>query len=163
MESIYLDTSAYVKRFSRERASEVADTLFTICNAGEVKILISSWVINESIAAIDRKCRRREISLEERNKCISTLIEQTDLLAKNGSLAIIPVKQDNVDGSLEFVINHHLSADDALHLFSAVISSCKIFVAADKLLVEVAKEANLQGFNIEKYSEQQSLLRLLKL
>ncbi len=68
-----------------------------------------------------------------------------------------------MDGSLEFVIQHHLSADDALHLFSAVISSCRIFVAADKLLVEVAKEANLQGFNIEKYSEQQSLLRRLNL
>jgi predicted nucleic acid-binding protein len=161
VKSIYLDTSAFVKRFSRERGSEVADTLFALCNAGEVKIVISSWVINESIAAIDRKFRRREISIAERDKCISTLIEQADLLAKDGSLAIIPVEQANVNGSLEFVINGHLSADDALHLFSAVISSCKMFVAADKLLVKAATGSNLQGFNIEKNSEQQSLLRVL--
>lgn len=163
MEAVYLDTSAFVKRFSSERASDFIDILFTSCQAGKVKILISSWVINESLAAIDRKFRRGEISLEERDKCISTLIEQTDLLAKNGSLAIIPLKQDHVEGSLEFVIYYHLSADDALHLFAAIASSCKIFIAADKLLVSVAKEANLQSFNIERYSEQETLLRRLNL
>ena len=162
MESIYLDTSAFVKRFSRERASDIVDMLFTACQVGKVKIIISSWVINKGIAVIDRKFRRREISLEERNMGISTLLEQTDSLATTGSLAIIPVTQDNVDGSLEFVMKHHLSAEDALHLFSAVISSCKIFVAADRVLVEVAN-VDLHGFNIEKSPDQRSLSRLLNL
>lgn len=163
MESVYFDTSAFVKRFSKERASDVADMLFAACNAGKFKILISSWVVNETIAAIDRKFRRRDTSLEDRNRNISTLIDNIDLLAKNGSLEIIPVKQDIVDGSLEFVINHHLSADDALHVFSAITNSCKIFVTADRLLVEVIKETNLQGFNIEKSSEQRSLFNILNL
>ena len=163
MESVYLDTSAFVKRFSKERASDVADMLFAASNAGKFKIFISTWVVNESIAAIDRKFRRRETSLEDRNNSIATLIDETDLLAKNGSLEIIPIKQDIVDGSLEFVINHHLFADDALHIVSAITNSCKIFVTADRLLVEVIKETDLQGFNIEKSSEQRSLFNRLNL
>ena len=63
MKLIYLDTSAYLKEFAREKGSDAIATLFELCKKGEIRLLISEWTINEGIAVIDRKLRRGEITI----------------------------------------------------------------------------------------------------
>lgn len=159
MEQIYLDTSVYVKRFSLEAASDVVDRLFSLCEDGVIPIVTSSWTVNEAVAALDRKLRRKEITLKERNQDIATLLTETDRLAKEGKLIVIPVTQENVSSSLRFVIEKHTSADDALHLLSATIGLCSTFVTVDPHLLRAAKEEGFESYNIEDKSEAEELLR----
>jgi len=48
-------------------------------------LAISEWAINEGLAAIDRKHRRGEMTIEERDKIIP------EVLRKTRSLALIPI------------------------------------------------------------------------
>ena len=66
MKRVYLDTSAYLKEFSPETGSETISKLFSACESGKVVLVTSQWTLSESIAAIDKKHRRVELSLEER-------------------------------------------------------------------------------------------------
>jgi len=58
----YLDSSTFVKQFTEEKGSKVAHKLFTACENGEIELATSQWTIGESIAAIDKKFRRDEIT-----------------------------------------------------------------------------------------------------
>lgn len=58
MKRVYLDTSAYLKEFSQEAGSETISRIFTACERGETVLVTSQWTLSESIAAVDRKCRR---------------------------------------------------------------------------------------------------------
>jgi predicted nucleic acid-binding protein len=65
---VFLDTSAYLKEFARESGSDAISALFESCENGKVQLAISEWAINEGLAAIDRKHRRGEMTIEERDK-----------------------------------------------------------------------------------------------
>ena len=162
MKRIYFDTSAYVKHFSPETSSESVDKLLELCEEGRVLIVMSYWAINEAIAALDRKFRRRETTLQERDQAIATILAETSRLAAEGKLVIIPVTQENVSNSLRYVVERHLSAGDALHLFSAILGLCSIFVATDQFLLKAAKEEGLEAYNMENKDEAEKLIvRLL--
>jgi hypothetical protein len=49
-----------------------------------------------------------------------------------------------VAASLRLVTERHISADDALQLFSAIVSFSDIFMAADDLLVQAARQEALK-------------------
>lgn len=67
MRKIYFDTSAYVKLSSQVGGTEVADSLFKLAEDKRVKIVMSIWAVNETVAAIDRKHRRGEIRDHKRD------------------------------------------------------------------------------------------------
>jgi predicted nucleic acid-binding protein len=66
---IYLDTSAFVKRYCDEEGSDVIEEVFE----GDNEIITSYWTLAEAIAAIDKKVAKRQISEEERDFVISVL------------------------------------------------------------------------------------------
>jgi predicted nucleic acid-binding protein len=70
---IFLDTSAYLKEFAREQGSDAIAKLFESCEK-EIRLLISEWAINEGIAAIDRKLRRGEITIAERDETMREVL-----------------------------------------------------------------------------------------
>jgi predicted nucleic acid-binding protein len=73
---IYLDTSVYVKRFKEEQGSDTIHRVFRIAQKNiRLKIFMSVWTINESIAAIDKKFYQKKlISNDERKKVIATIL-----------------------------------------------------------------------------------------
>lgn len=155
--------SAYVKEFSEEIGSEYAQKLFKACEEGSVTLVTSQWSVGESLASIDRKFRRREITRQQKEMGMLAIISKSVVLAQEGKLRMVPVKEGSVRSSWALISKHHLSADGALQLVSAIIGVSEIFLAADEFLLGAARSAGFECYNIEKDSEARSLLTRLRL
>jgi len=149
---IYLDTSALVKRYCEEGGSDVVNDVFESDN----EIVTSYWTLAEAIAAIDKKVAKRQISEEERDFVISVLF--SDVLNR---ITFVKISNEFIEAIIEMILAHHISADDALQLFSCIVSLSLIFLASDKGLTRAAKEEGLKAFDVENSEEREKLRRLL--
>ncbi len=149
---IYLDTSAFVKRYCEEEGSDVVNEVFESGN----EILSSYWTLAEAIAAIDRKVAKRQISEEERDFAISVLF--SDVFNR---VTFVEISNEFIEAIIEMILAHHISADDALQLFSCIISFSPIFLASDRALIRAAKEEGLKAFDVENSEDNERLRRLL--
>ena len=104
MKRVYPDTSAYLKEFSQETGSETIFRIFSACERGEVVIVTSQWTLSESIAAVDRKCRRGEINPDERDTVIATILNKTMELVKKDNLVLVPVTSQLVQASWRVIL-----------------------------------------------------------
>lgn len=155
-----MDSSAFVKEFSEEIGSEIAHRLFSMCKKGRIDLITSHWTIGESIAAVDRKFRKRELTEDQMDTIIVTLIGRTTELANTKHLTIVALNQNLVTASWKYIASNHLSADDALHLVSSLVTECDIFIASDKYLVAVIKREGMESDNI---SDQKDISKLSKM
>ncbi|WP_456330294.1 type II toxin-antitoxin system VapC family toxin [Archaeoglobus sp.] len=153
MKRVYLDTSAYLKEFSQEKGSKTISRIFSACERGEVVIVTSQWTLSESIAAVDRKCRRGEINPDERDTVIATILNKTMELVRNDNLVLVPVTSQLVQASWRVILERHVSADDSIHLVSALVTLSEIFVAADDYLIERAREEEFDSYDVEELAD----------
>jgi predicted nucleic acid-binding protein len=65
VKKIYLDTSAFFKIFVEEQASETVERLIGLARDKKISIVLSDWVINESLALVDENLRKNRISPTE--------------------------------------------------------------------------------------------------
>ncbi|RLI78906.1 hypothetical protein DRP07_10620 [Archaeoglobales archaeon] len=163
MRRVYLDTSAYLKEFSQETGSETIFKIFSACEKGEIVIVTSQWTLSESIAAVDRKQRRGEISLDERDAVVATVLDKTMKLVRKDSLVLVPVTSQLVKTSWRIILERHVSADDSIHLLSALVTLSEIFVAADDYLIERAKEEGFDSYDVEEMTDCKKLEETLEL
>lgn len=149
MTRAYLDSSAFVKEFSEEIGSKVVHKLFIACENGKIELATSQWTIGESIAAIDRKFRRNEITEEQRDAIITTLLGRITHLANKNNLIIIALHESVVTASWKYITSDHLSADDAVQLLSCIVAESDAFLASDKYLLDAIKQEGIDCYNIE--------------
>lgn len=121
-------------------------------------MLISEWAINEGIAAIDRKLRRGEITIAERDETIREVLRATRNLALTANLTLMPVESAIVSSSARLITKRHLSADDSLQLFSTLAAEAEVFISADSRLNEAASSEGIRSFDIEKAGDTKELL-----
>jgi predicted nucleic acid-binding protein len=139
---IYFDSSAYVKLFKQEPGTESASLLFRLAHDKRIQILMSYWTINETSAAIDRTYRRGEISDENYPIIRATLLKNLILYGDQGSnVGIVPLHNSILRNSIDVINQFHVSADDALHLYTAFAMNCNYFLCDDyKLLNKTGGE-----------------------
>lgn len=153
MARVYVESSAYVKAFANEKGSDYLRKIFDYAEKGKLETVTSQWTIGESLAAADRKYRRGEIRLSERDIIVATILDRTMALVGEGKLTMIYTKQDLVSSSWRLITERYLSADDALHLFSATVGLSDLFISADTYLLEAARQLDFDGYNIEDANE----------
>lgn len=146
---IYMDTSAYVKAYHTERGSEYVNKTFEETEEGRNEIVISIWVISETINAIDIHRRRRELTDEEFRTVIGAILTDMLNLSSKEKMKIVDIETEIVKLSWEAIIGEHLSASDALHLITAMNQQVDLFLAADKSLIKAAKKKGLNAFYVE--------------
>jgi len=145
---IYLDTSAFVKNYHTEKGSDQIESRFEDAKNGKCTLVMSIWVISETINALDKHRMRKELSQKELNKIVGTILHDiSDLMDKN-VLEIVDIETESLKISWEFIINDHLSCSDSLHLVTALQKNCDIFLAADQYLVKVAKK-KISAYDVE--------------
>ncbi len=139
---IYLDTSAYLLRFSDEPPqSYLVNEIFDKCEQGKLTIVTSFWTISECIAALDQAFTKKgRISRHERNALISSLLGKTIDMSKQKHLVLIEPNEKMIYTSWSIIRRRHLSADDALHAFTAKVGQCDLFVLADDYFARRMKE-----------------------
>lgn len=146
---IYLDTSAFLKEFSEEPKSEIVHRIFEMCRERKVTIVTSRWTINESVAALDKKRKMGEITDSERDQVIFTMLRTVEELIEKGQIFAISLTNDVARFSTAIITDKHLSADDAVHLYSAIVGKCDALVLADNRFARLAKDGgDFEIFNI---------------
>lgn len=100
---------------------------------------MSVWTINETVSAIDRKAHQRhEISSKESNQIIAALLLRTKQYSKeNSGIIFVPLAEEIIKASTVLIHSLHVSADDALHLFTAFAHSCQYFICHDKHMLKL--------------------------
>lgn len=159
----YFDSSAYAKIFAQEPGSDDAGLLFRLAHDGRLQIYMSRWVINETIAAIDRKERRKEFRMDERNRILATIITHAiQFSEENRAVKFVPVTDEIVSRSKDIIMEYRIGADDSLHLYTAFAKDCQYFVCCDSKLIKntAGMVADLQLLDITNHAD---VLRLTKL
>ncbi len=146
---IYIDTSAFVKRYHDEEGSEKVDDVFREVMDGKRTAYISYWVISETINAIDKHRNRKEFTEDELKKILGAIFYDVHTAIKRGFLVVTEINPEILSASWDYIINEHLSAGDALHLATALYHGCTDFMASDKRLLKVASKMGLNPINPE--------------
>ena len=136
---IFLDTSAYVKIFKRECGSSLIKKIIKLAQANKIQLYFSIWVLNESTAAIDKGCHQKNKINVQRKNIIATILQETLIYSKFQNIIFVTLDFNIVKGSHKLIIEHHISADDALHFFTAYSEQCDHFICSDKHLTNRPK------------------------
>ena len=163
MARVYVESSAYVKAFSAEKGSDYVRKIFDHADRGKLEPITSQWTVGESLAAVDRKYRRKEIKLDERDIITATIMDRTVALVREGKMTMVYTKQDVVSSSWRLITERHLSADDALHVFSAIVGLADMFISADVYLLQAARQVGFGSYNVESAEEFRKLVTKLNL
>lgn len=162
MIKLYFDSSAYVKLFKQESGTATANLLFRLAHDKRIQILMSYWTINETTAALDRTYRRREISDENYPIIRATLIKNLILYGDEGSsVGIVPLPNVILRHSIDVINQFHVSADDALHLYTAFVMNCDYFLCDDRKLVS-RTNGEISNVKVLSITDPLSMNRLIK-
>jgi len=145
---IYLDTSAFVKNYHTEQGSDRIELIFEHAKKGKCSLFMSIWGISETINALDKHRMRNEITQDELNKIVGTILSDISELMDKNILEIIDIETELLKMSWEFIINEHLSCSDSLHLVTALQKNCDIFLAADRNFIKIAKK-KINAYDVE--------------
>ena len=151
----YLDTSALIKYYSDESdekgVKDVTD-LFESAKKGDDVLLSTFFVVGEAISVFDKRVRQRIITNEEFEISIKKFLADIKDLTTKGALVLEPVTSSAIVLCVELIIRHHLSVNDALHLYTALANKdvVELFVCSDDNLLKAAKAEGLNVFNPEE-------------
>ena len=140
VQSVYLDTSAVVKRYILEEGSDKIDELYDEAHVGKIKLAFSIWNIGEVAVVLD-KYHRMGV-LENAKTVFSRFIGETRLLTKLGQLKFIPLNLKILTESIAYVFKHGIYIADAIQLTSA--KDFDNFLTFDKKLAQIAKIEGLK-------------------
>ncbi|MBI2144501.1 type II toxin-antitoxin system VapC family toxin [Candidatus Woesearchaeota archaeon] len=152
----YTDTSAFVKRYGNEENEKGIITVSELIEAarnGEETLLSNFLIIGESISTFDKWVRQKAISQNELDRLIKKFLADISELHEKGTLILEPVSSSTILFCLELITKHHISLNDALHLYTALTNRemVELFVCSDENLLNAAKAEGLNVFNPEEF------------
>jgi len=139
-QTIYLDTSAIVKRYVIEEETNRIDKIYEKAHAGKIRLSFSVWNIGETAVVLD-KYHRRAI-LGNAKEVFSKFIGETRLLVKLGQLKLIPLNLKILIESTTYVFKHGIYIADAVQLASA--KGADSFLTFDRKLAQIAEIEGLK-------------------
>ena len=152
----YLDTSAFVKYYyEEEKGFDKVSKLIEEAKDGKESLISSILVVGEAISVFDKWVRLKLITQEELDGVIKRFLADVKQMADVGSLILEPISTAVVIFCLEIIVKHHISINDAIHLYTALTNKNLIgqFVCSDKMLLEAAKN---EGLEVENPGEEQN-------
>jgi len=159
---LYLDTSAWVKRYLLEEGSLEIDLAFERAAAKSHELVSSSWNIGECLGVFDKRMQKKELSESEFNRILQGFFRETcDLLGRGGFL-LSPVSMEILAECWDLILEEHVYQADALQLKTSLAESCNILLAADEAILRAAKKEGIEAISIEKSEDQMKLRELLK-
>ena len=156
MKILYFDTSAVIKEFSpAEVGSDLIDKITTRAREGHLQIVSSVWAINEALAVIDRKFRKKEITQPEIQTIMATFGERIASSSETSNFRYAPIDHNIVSNSRGLIDQVHISPDDALHLYTCWVCNCQYFLVHDKHIISNLKLRQFPDFEIINLGNEQ--------
>ncbi len=143
--SVYLDTSAILKRYLDEEGSDVVKGLFRDAYRGEVKLAFSFWNIGEVIGTLDKRLRRGQLSRDDFDFLKKGFLAEVKRFTRLGVLEVVPVHSLILADAWKLIEKYHLYQADALQIVSAKYVEAGSFYTADKRLHRAAIEEGLNS------------------
>ena len=128
---IFLDTSAYAKRFVEESGSEEIDSILL----QGTELGLSIICVPELFSAMNRKLREKVISRSQYSKIKASLSEEII------DIDIIQLTDNVIKKTIMLLENNILRSLDAVHIACAVEWKADIFITSDKRQIKAAKNA----------------------
>lgn len=146
----YIDTSALIKYYGNsnfEKGIKEITDLINKAKKGEEILITSIFTIAEAISAFDRWVRIKAITPEDLSKVISKFLIDIEELINKGGLVIESINPLSIVFSIDYIIKHHITINDSLHLYTALTTQLSIdeFISSDEMQLNAAKK---EGFNI---------------
>lgn len=151
----YLDTSAFVKYYGSEEFEAGSSKIIKLvedAKEGKEVLMSSFFIIGEVVSVFDRWVRRRVITDKELDEIIRRFFLDVRQLTDVGGLILEPLDSLVIVFCIELVTKHHISINDAVHLYTALSNkgALELFICSDEMLLEAAKAEGLEVFNPEE-------------
>jgi predicted nucleic acid-binding protein len=152
MRYVYVDPSAWVKRYYHETGTALTNELFdTLLRSRPSRLLCSRMGMPEVVAVFHRHRNAGRVSPSLFNTTYTHFEEETR------HVRLLPVRNHQMDASIRHLLVHNLNATDALHLQVALEVHSRLhregnvllFFAADRRLLRAAQAEGLPIFNPE--------------
>ncbi|MBI3412685.1 MAG: type II toxin-antitoxin system VapC family toxin [Candidatus Aenigmarchaeota archaeon] len=150
----YIDSSAFVKYYSEESAEKGANIVKEIIDnakEGRETLISSILLVGEVISAFDKWARTGILSKENCTKTIAVFVNDIKELTEKNTIVLEDVRSIGMISAVDYIVNYHLTVNDAIHLYTALINKDKIecFVSSDNNLNTAAKKSGLKVFDPE--------------
>lgn len=146
MPRFYLDSSAIVKRYSREAGTAGIVEVYRSAYGGRSTICFSEWNIGEVLGVLQRKARissRPRAYASRKNR----LHGEVATLSRLGSLEVAVVGSRTLRDSWPIQERHGLYVADALQIVTARAQACDHFVTGDSNLRAAAGAEGLDALD----------------
>jgi len=143
----YIDTSAFVKHYRKEElGSDIINKLMDDSKEKNSQLISSFIVVGEIISVFDKWVRYKFITKQECDELVRIFLKEIKQLTDNEVLILESVSNSMITMSVELIIKHHLSLNDALHLYTALGNKNLIqeFVCSDDSLLKAANQKALR-------------------
>jgi predicted nucleic acid-binding protein len=120
LKTIYLDTNVFLKLFFVEDfGKEQAEKITLLAKQNKATVAISQGVINECIAAVERKKNEGKITEHQIYEILTSIADTIEGNIEQINLSIYPISEKVIFGSRATIMDIHCShATDALHIFA---------------------------------------------
>ena len=135
---VFLDTSAFAKRYVGENGS---DKVAVLCQRAD-SLIVSVMCLPELISALSRLVRERKLAKAAYRKL------KSDAIADLQDVDICQVTSDILVSAISLLESHPLRAMDSLHVACAIAVGPDIFVSADRQQLSAARKAGLRIVNV---------------
>jgi predicted nucleic acid-binding protein len=106
----------------------------------KISLVISEWVVNECIWAVQKKILDNKISKHDAFIIINHIADIIEEGLEQGFLTSYAINEQIVIGSRLIIQEINLNASDSLHIFIAGVSECEYLVTADKEFIYRVKQ-----------------------
>ena len=144
MKTIYLDTSAIIKRYIQEAGTDIITSLYSKAWLGDVKISFSLWNIGEVLGVLDKYYKRGWLNREDYELARLEFLGETLKMLKLRVLRVVPVKPLIIAKTWRLIEKYHIYQADALQIVSAMETSVEEFYTANQILCRVGSEEKLE-------------------
>jgi predicted nucleic acid-binding protein len=145
MAYFYFDSTALVKRYSRERGTRLVNALFT---KRDRKIILGLFALTEFYSALALKARQGELTRDDWYSVILKFESESD----RGLFHYIAPTTETFVTTKQLIIDYPmLRSSQALHLALAMeLRPLRVFVVtADQQIVELCRPLGLKAINPE--------------
>lgn len=169
MKSVYLETTAFFKVFVEDTGNQYAERLILLAKEGKVRLVLSDWVINETIAKIEENLRSRTITIQETQAILSEITEMIRGRVQYSHFTFYAIDERVIIESRVTIQDLDLNAAEALHVYVAHQSGCDAFISARPDLVDRLFDAKIRGegnlvldaFNVEDKKDMERFFTLI--
>lgn len=145
MTTIYLDSSAIVKRYVLEPKSEEVSKAYHKALNGELTLSFSTWNIGEVLGVFDMYHRRGWLDKQGYEKARYQFIGEVMKLLRLKLLKMIPVKTKLVIRAWPLIEKYHIYEADALQIVSAEFAGAHNLYTGDRQVYEIAVKEGIDS------------------